>query len=126
MPKDVTKTCKIAKVRILVEQVIRQMKTFRLIANELPLSLVPQANDILVVCAALTNLTHDPIYKDQTCTSLVCLLPCTFGQPSCMLLIINTACLKRTVVFNKASTFYSKRKLKHSHRLLTIKFHFKI
>ena len=44
MPKDVTKTCKIAKVRILVEQVIRQMKTFRLIANELPLSLVPQVN----------------------------------------------------------------------------------
>ena len=64
MSKDVTETCKIAKVRILVEQVIRQMKTFRLIANELPLSLVPQANDILVVCAAVTNLTHDPIYKD--------------------------------------------------------------
>ena len=39
MPKDVTKTCKIAKERILVEQVIRQVKTFRLIANELPFSL---------------------------------------------------------------------------------------
>ena len=63
MPNDDTKTCKIAKVRILVEQVIRQMKTFRLIANELPLSLVPQANDILVVCAALTNLTHEPIKR---------------------------------------------------------------
>ena len=40
------------------------MKTFGLIANELPLSLVPQVNYILVICAALTNLTHDPIYKD--------------------------------------------------------------
>ena len=64
MPKDVNKTCNIAKVRILVEQVIQQMKTFRLITNELPLSLVSQANDILLVCAALTNLTHDPIYKN--------------------------------------------------------------
>ena len=64
MPQDVRKTSKIAKVRILVEQAIRKMKTFRLIANELPLSLVPQANDILIVCAALTNLTQQPIYKD--------------------------------------------------------------
>ena len=64
MPKDVTKTCKIAKVRILVEQVIRQMKTFRLIANELPLSLAHQVNDILTVCAALINISQKPIYKD--------------------------------------------------------------
>ena len=64
MPQDVRKTSKIAKVRILVEELIRQMKTFRLIENELSLSLVPQANDILIVCAALTNLTHQPIYKD--------------------------------------------------------------
>ena len=53
MPEDVTKTCKIAKVRILVEQVIRQMKTFRLIANELPLSLAHQVNDILTVLLLL-------------------------------------------------------------------------
>ena len=64
MPKDVTKTCKIAKVCILVEQVIRQMKTFRLIANELPLSLAHQVNDILTVCAALINISQKPIYKD--------------------------------------------------------------
>ena len=64
IPKDVTKTCKIAKMRILVEQVIRQMKTFRLIANELPLSLAHQVNEILTVCAVLINISQKPIYKD--------------------------------------------------------------
>ncbi len=47
-----------------MEQVIRQMKKFKIVANDLPLSLVPQANDILIVCAGLTNLTQKPIYKD--------------------------------------------------------------
>ena len=64
MPSEMKTTSKIAKVRILVEQVIRRMKTFRLIANELPLSLVPQANDILIVCAASTDISSRPIFSD--------------------------------------------------------------
>ena len=57
-PSEVKKTSQIAKLRILVEQVIRRVKTFRIIANELPISMLPHLNDILVVCAALSNLKN--------------------------------------------------------------------
>ena len=36
LPSEVTKTNKITKTRILVEQVIRRPKVFRLIANKVP------------------------------------------------------------------------------------------
>ena len=63
-PTDVKKTSDIAKVRILVEQVIRRMKTFRIIGNELPVSLLPHINDILIVCSALSNIAFKPIFMD--------------------------------------------------------------
>ena len=53
---EVAKTNRIAKLLILVEQVIRRMKTFRIVSCELPISMIPQVDDILVVCAALTNI----------------------------------------------------------------------
>ena len=62
LPKDIKKTNDIAKSGILVEQVIRRFKTFNLIAKELPISLVNNLDDIIVICAALTNL-QSPIYK---------------------------------------------------------------
>ena len=62
LPKDIKKTNDIAKLRILVEQVIRRFKNFNLIAKELPVSLVNNLDDIIVMCAALTNL-QNPIYK---------------------------------------------------------------
>ena len=62
LPKDIKKTNDIAKSHILVEQVIRRFKTFNLIAKELPISLVNNLDDIIVICAALTNL-QSPIYK---------------------------------------------------------------
>jgi hypothetical protein len=58
----VSKTKNIANRRILIEQVIRRLKTFRILANELPLTLVSHIDDICVVCAALSNLKK-PIYK---------------------------------------------------------------
>jgi DDE superfamily endonuclease/Helix-turn-helix of DDE superfamily endonuclease len=56
------KTKRIANQRILVEQVIRRVKTFRILQTELPISLVPCADDIVAVCAALSNLKK-PIYS---------------------------------------------------------------
>ncbi|WAR23946.1 hypothetical protein MAR_037615 [Mya arenaria] len=41
---------------------IRRLKTFRILANELPISIVSHIDDILVVCSALCNL-KPPICK---------------------------------------------------------------
>jgi len=54
---------RIAKMRILVEQVIRRIKTFRILNTELPISLIPIIDDILVICAAVSNMKKS-IYKD--------------------------------------------------------------
>nr|XP_047130218.1 uncharacterized protein LOC124810063 [Hydra vulgaris] len=62
-PGEIKKTSNIAKVRILVEQVIRRLKTFKIIANEIPISMLSHVDDILVVCAALYNFKK-PIYSD--------------------------------------------------------------
>ena len=62
LSKAVQKTSSIAKMRILVEQVIREMKTFRVLSQELTISVILQINDIIIVCSALTNLKK-PIYK---------------------------------------------------------------
>ena len=58
----VEKTKRIANLRILIEQVIRRLKTFRILAHELPISLVGHIDDIVTVCAAVSNL-KEPIYK---------------------------------------------------------------
>ena len=57
------KTSRIARLRILVEQVIRRIKCFRIIKYTVPISLVPSLDKILNVCCALCNLKK-PIYKD--------------------------------------------------------------
>ena len=48
---EVAKTSRIAKLRILVEQVIRKVKGFRILSTEIPITLIPQIDDILLyVC----------------------------------------------------------------------------
>ena len=59
LPKDIKKINDIAKLCILVEQVIRRSKT--LSTKEWPISLVNNIDNIMVICAALTNL-QSPIY----------------------------------------------------------------
>ena len=59
----VRKTKRIANHRILIEQVIRRVKSFRILANDIPLSLLSHIDDIVMVCSALSNL-REPIYKD--------------------------------------------------------------
>ena len=56
LPKAVKKTNSIAKMRILVEQVNRQPKIFKILANEVPISVIPQLDDIVIVSSALTDL----------------------------------------------------------------------
>ena len=53
---EVAKTSHIAKLRILVEQVIHKVKSFRILSAEIPITFIPQINDILLVCV--------PIFKD--------------------------------------------------------------
>ena len=59
LPKAVKKTNSIGKMRILVEQVIRQLKIFKIFANEV--QMISQLDDIVIVCSTLTNL-RKPIY----------------------------------------------------------------
>ena len=60
---EVAKTNRIAKLRILVEQVIHRLKSFRIISVELPISMIPHIDDILVVCGASSNMKN-PIFVD--------------------------------------------------------------
>lgn len=46
----------VANLRIYVEQAIRRLKTFHILKNEVPLTLLPAIDDIVTVCAALCNL----------------------------------------------------------------------
>ena len=63
VPSELIKTKKIANTRILVEQVIRQVKTFKMLVNELPISLIGHIDDMLVICCALVNLKPS-IFRD--------------------------------------------------------------
>lgn len=59
----VNKTKRVANLRIIVEQVIRRLKTFKIMKFEMPVTLIPNMDKIVRVCAALCNLRL-PIYKN--------------------------------------------------------------
>ena len=54
---------RIAKIRILVEQVIRKIKIFMILSTELPISLIPHIDDTLIVCVAIANM-KEPFFVD--------------------------------------------------------------
>ena len=58
---DVNKTSSIANVHILVEQVIRRLKTFRILTTEMPTSIIGQVDDMLTICGALCNFYSNEI-----------------------------------------------------------------
>ena len=62
LPIAAKKTNEVAKMRISVEQIIRRLKCFRILPNEFPISSFSQLDDMVIICAALTNLL-DPIYS---------------------------------------------------------------
>ena len=59
----VKQTKKVANVRIHVERVIRRLKNFRFLSQVIPINMLKHANNILLVCAAITNM-QGPIVKD--------------------------------------------------------------
>ena len=63
--KQVTDTKRVANVRIHVERVIRRLKVFRILSSTLDNKTLRHANDILFICAALTNL-QPPIVSNWT------------------------------------------------------------
>ena len=63
LPHELKKTKRIANLRILVEQVIRQLKNFKILGHEYQISLLPHIDDIVTICAALCNMMQ-PIFKD--------------------------------------------------------------
>ena len=59
--QQVQESRSLARVRIHVERVIGRMRRqFAILSNVLPLNLVPQVDNIAVICAGLTNL-HKPV-----------------------------------------------------------------
>lgn len=59
---NVKKTKQVANVRIHVERVIRRLKHFRFLSQVITIPMLRYANDIILVCAAITNLLG-PIVK---------------------------------------------------------------
>ena len=63
LPNEVTKTKRIANLCILVEQVISQLKRYRILGQEYQINLIPHIDNIVIICAAMCNML-DPIFKD--------------------------------------------------------------
>ena len=59
---EVKKTKEIANLRIYIKQATRRLKRFRLIKNELPISMLGNLDNIIIVCAAICNL-NKPLCK---------------------------------------------------------------
>ena len=54
--KDVEQSRRLARVRVHVERMMERLKNFRILAGILPLSLVPHADNILMISSAISNL----------------------------------------------------------------------
>ena len=54
--RDVKETSTVAKVRIYVEQIIKNLKDYRLLKSEMQLKYLPIVDDIIRTCCALNNL----------------------------------------------------------------------
>ena len=61
---NIQKTSRIANVTIYIEQAIARMKTFLIIKHELPISLLPVVDDIVLLCAIMKNFM-EPLCSDD-------------------------------------------------------------
>lgn len=61
--EEVTRTRRLATVRIHVERVIRRMKVFKILKDIVPITLTKQVDKILIIISALVNLDNDLIRK---------------------------------------------------------------
>ena len=53
---EVESSRRLSRARIHVERAIERIKNFQILKHTMPLTLVKHADDILIICAALTNL----------------------------------------------------------------------
>ncbi|KAK3084023.1 hypothetical protein FSP39_006910 [Pinctada imbricata] len=60
---DIIKTKNIARLRIHVERAIERLKNFRILSNTMPLNLKPVANQVLLICAFMSNF-QKPLVKN--------------------------------------------------------------
>lgn len=60
--KEFFKTQQIAASRIVVEMKMEQLKNFKIVQNVLPLTEAHLAEQMIVICTAITNLNH-PLLK---------------------------------------------------------------
>ena len=63
LPTDVKDTSRIANARIYVEQAIGRMKHYKILRDELPITCLPQCDDIVITYSALCNLLP-PLVRD--------------------------------------------------------------
>ncbi|CAL9693779.1 unnamed protein product [Knipowitschia caucasica] len=54
--EEVTRTRRVANVRIHVERAIRRLKVFKILSQTVPITMVPKLDKILIICAALVNM----------------------------------------------------------------------
>lgn len=59
--EQVTRTRRIANVRIHVERSIRRLKVYKILSQTVPINFVPKIDNILKICAALVNLRGELI-----------------------------------------------------------------
>jgi len=64
-PSDAYKTAAIASARVHVERSIQRLKNFKILKNELPQSLLPYCDNIMIVTAGLTNLSCPILSKNR-------------------------------------------------------------
>ena len=55
VPSELIKAKEIPNTRILVEQVIWQVKAFKILAYELPISVIRYIDDVLGICCTLVT-----------------------------------------------------------------------
>lgn len=63
-PEDVEECRRIAAERIHVERAINRIKSFKILAGDLPVALLGSVNQIWTVCSLLTNF-RNPLIKDN-------------------------------------------------------------
>ena len=61
--RAVGKSRKIASVRIHVERAMERLKNFKIVQGVIPLQLKNSLNQVLTICAVLSNL-QDPLVKE--------------------------------------------------------------
>ena len=62
--RDVKETSTVANVHIYVEQVIRNLKDYRILKSEMQLKYLPIVDDIIRTCCALNNLKKSLKHKN--------------------------------------------------------------